>query len=81
MWPHTRDKQSFQQLSSRKDTETDRRRESAGPSDAAGGSGSLGLVRDEVPGAGLEPARPTMGTADFKSAAYRQFRHPGDRER
>jgi hypothetical protein len=34
-----------------------------------------------MPGAGFEPARPTLGTADFKSAAYRQFRHPGGHER
>ena len=30
-----------------------------------------------MPGAGFEPARPAEGTADFKSAAYHQFRHPG----
>ena len=35
------------------------------------------LAGEGVPGAGLEPARPATGTADFKSAAYRQFRHPG----
>src|SRR5439155_27246652 len=33
--------------------------------------------RREVPGAGLEPARPAKGTPDFKSGAYHQFRHPG----
>jgi hypothetical protein len=30
----------------------------------------------EVPGAGLEPARP-YGAPDFKSGASGQFRHPG----
>src|SRR5262249_5762626 len=30
-----------------------------------------------MPGAGFEPARPTGGTTDFKSAAYDRFRHPG----
>jgi hypothetical protein len=30
-----------------------------------------------MPGEGFEPSRPTSGTADFKSAAYHQFRHPG----
>jgi hypothetical protein len=30
-----------------------------------------------MPGTGFEPVRPTTGAADFKSAAYRQFRHPG----
>src|SRR6266511_3404654 len=30
-----------------------------------------------VPGEGVEPSRPPSGTADFKSAAYVQFRHPG----
>jgi hypothetical protein len=33
--------------------------------------------KKRMPGAGLEPARPCWGTADFKSAAYSQFRHPG----
>ena len=30
-----------------------------------------------MPGTGFEPVRPAEGTADFKSAAYHQFRHPG----
>jgi hypothetical protein len=32
----------------------------------------------EIPGEGFEPSRPLKGTADFKSAAYHQFRHPGE---
>jgi len=31
-----------------------------------------------MPGEGVEPSRPLGGTPDFKSGAYRQFRHPGD---
>ena len=34
--------------------------------------------RAGVPGEGVEPSRPALGAADFKSAAYRHFRHPGD---
>src|SRR4029453_5648556 len=30
-----------------------------------------------MPGAGPDPARPAKGAADFKSAAYHRFRHPG----
>ena len=30
-----------------------------------------------MPGEGVEPSRPRRGTPDFKSGAYRQFRHPG----
>ena len=33
-----------------------------------------------MPGEGVEPSRPALGAADFKSAAYRQFRHPGAAE-
>src|SRR2546425_10068194 len=30
-----------------------------------------------MPGEGVEPSRPRLGTAGFKPAAYVQFRHPG----